>query len=567
MFPLLDSPRRALQRVAPLALAAVFTLPATPALAAATAPALDDAPPRAAWDAINGPDLARHVEVLASDAYLGRFPGGTGEARTVAYLSAGFARAGLHAPYDGGYLQEVPLASLLVDRASTLAVRRADGARAEHFAFPDDVLLGGLAAGGHDALHDSPIVFVGHGIHAPEQGWDDYADVDVRGRTVLVLWGEPEAFGDGGSHHGTLFGKRLAAAELGATGFLLIPEAGPDALPWSLFADHATQPSHQIAGKPTPLGKLIRGTVREERARALLALADLELDALRAEADAAPASRELPLRADFDVHAASEPVITHNVVGVLRGSERPEECVVYTAHWDHVGQREENGDDHIFNGAVDNATGTSALLELARAFGALDTPPARSIVFLATTAEEQGLLGAHYHAENPLFPLGRTVAVINMDALFPFGETKGLTVVGAGKSELDAYLEAAAEAVGRRAYPDPMPEQGAFFRSDHYPFASRGVPATFAVGGPAQDPDAGETVDVQRWYEYVGEHYHRPSDEYDAERWDMTGIVQDVRGYLHAGWRLANTRAFPNWLPDSEFRALRDAQRAEFEEG
>ncbi|GJM22808.1 MAG: hypothetical protein DHS20C15_27230 [Planctomycetota bacterium] len=529
-----------------------------------SAPAGAGVPP-ASMAAINAVDLAQHVRVLASDSYQGRFPGTTGEARTLAYLSAGFARAGLEAPYAGSYLQGVPLASLLVEARSSLAVTSVDGGRRVDFAFPDDVLLGGLAAGGHDNLHDSPIVFVGYGIHAPERNWDDYADVNVSGRTVLALWGEPAAFGDGGSHHGTLFGKRQAAAAQGAAGFLVIPQPSADSLPWSVYADHARQPSHAIAGEPTPLGRLLRGTLREERARELLALADLDLDSLRDEAGVdSHASYELPLRAHFDVHAVAEPVFTHNVLGVLRGSEHPEECVIYTAHWDHVGQREDIGGDHIFNGAVDNATGTSALLELARVFGALDTPPARSVVFLATTAEEQGLLGAHYHAENPLFPLGQTVAVINMDALFPFGETKGLTVVGAGRSELDAYLQAAAQSVGRVAYPDPMPEQGAFYRSDHYPFASRGVPASFAVGGPAQDPEVNETVDIQRWVEYVGQHYHRPTDEYDASTWDMAGIVQDVRGFFHAGWQLANTRHFPNWLPESEFRALRDAQRARF---
>ena len=417
-------------------------------------------------------------------------------------------------------------------------------------------------------LASEGLVFAGYGIVAPEHGWDDYAGVDVRGKTVLVLSGDPgptrsdPSFFKGLAltHHGTTKAKLERARERGAAALLVLHDEAASGLPWAVLAQNSKQTKMQLRTGADAATTLV-GALPITTGRELLASAGVDVEAAfpAAAADGFRA-RVAALPHRFDLRRTSEAIDSHNVVGWIRGSERPDEYVVYTAHWDHVGVAPEGAGkagDRIFNGAVDNATGTAALLELAEAFAAAPTPR-RSVVFLATTAEEQGLLGASYYTEDPLFPLADTVAVINMDALFPFGPTKGMTVVALGSSEIEEYMDVAARAVGRRLYPDPAPQLGAFFRSDHYPFAAKGVPAIFAVGGPASDPDAGETVDLGRFMDYVGQHYHQVSDEYDPDRWDLGGIVQDVEVYFRTGWAIANDERRPAWYPDSEFRALRE---------
>jgi Zn-dependent M28 family amino/carboxypeptidase len=266
----------------------------------------------------------------------------------------------------------------------------------------------------------------------------------------------------------------------------------------------------------------------------------------------------LSLSGEVDLTVTRKP--SSNVVAWIKGSERPDEFIVYSAHWDHVGIGAPVEGDSIYNGAVDNASGTAALLSLARAFSSLPEPPKRSIVFLATTAEEQGLLGAFHYADHPVFPLEGTMANINMDALFPFGEFNGMTVVGMGSSELEDYMREAAAEFGRKLTPDPTPEYGAFFRSDHYPFAKKGVPAIFGVGGPLDDPEPAPEMSA-RFDDYLKNKYHRPSDEV-RDDWDMRGITGDVKIYFLTGYAIANDTRKPNWYAGSEFRALCDRLRA-----
>jgi Zn-dependent M28 family amino/carboxypeptidase len=266
------------------------------------------------------------------------------------------------------------------------------------------------------------------------------------------------------------------------------------------------------------------------------------------------------LRIHGEVVTTVERSVSYNVVAHIRGSERPDEYVHYTAHWDHVGIGAPADGDSIYNGAVDNASGTAALLEIAEAFASLPRAPRRSVVFIATTAEEQGLLGAYHYADDPLFPLERTVGVINMDALFPFGEFNAMTVVGLGSSELEDYLRDAAAQLGRVLQADPAPQHGAFFRSDHYPFAKRGVPAIFAVGGVLDDPAPDPAV-LARFEDYITKKYHQPGDEF-TDDWDLRGVEGDVRIHFLTGYALANDTRVPNWYLSSEFRALRDGMRA-----
>lgn len=548
--------------------------PAAPEAAADTREAGEV--PAPALASIRAEDIARHVEILASDEFEGRFPGSAGEAKTLSYLSGELARLGVGPAQPRGYLQPVPLRSTTVAPASTITAR---GAKAEALALGHgvDCLIG--AGGESDELHveASELVFAGYGIVAPEQGWDDYAGVDLRGKTVLVLPGDPGSTrpedpdffkGLALTHHGTFKAKAALAEERGAAAILSIHDGEATGLAWELIAANGRQSHMQLRDPAGEDGAgFVKGAVPKAKAAALVAL-DPEAPSL-AELTAAAAqtthrARPLAVELDFELERSSEPLDSHNLVAWIPGRSRADEYVIYTAHWDHIGlapdpSGEAAGGDRVFNGAVDNATGTAALLELAEAYAALPRAPERSIVFLATTAEEQGLLGAFHYAAHPIFPLADTVAVINMDALFPFGATKGMTVVALGSSELEEYMAEAAAHVDRRLYPDPAPQLGAFFRSDHYPFAARGVPAIFAVGGPAMDPAAGETVDLSRYEDFLRRRYHQVGDEYDPERWDLAGIVQDVEIYFRTGLAVANDARVPNWYPDSEFRPLRDA--------
>jgi Zn-dependent M28 family amino/carboxypeptidase len=301
-------------------------------------------------------------------------------------------------------------------------------------------------------------------------------------------------------------------------------------------------------------------TIDKGAAEEIVASAGLDLAGLYAKA-ATPGFKAVALdaRVSGEMSAEIEKSTSYNVVGYVKGSERPDEVVLYTAHWDHVGIGAVVDGDSIYNGAVDNATGTAALLELAQAFSTLREAPRRTVVFVATAAEEQGLLGAYHYTDHPVFPLEKTVAVINMDALFPFDDWNGMTVVGLGSSELEDYLRDAAAAMGRGLQPDPNPEFGAFFRSDHYPFARKGVPAIFAVGGPLDDPEPTAEI-IARFEDYGANRYHRPSDEYHPDHWDLRGIAGDAKVYFLTGYTIANDERVPNWYLSSEFRSLRDRQ-------
>ena len=503
----------------------------------------------AAVATIRGEAIARHVEVLASDAFAGRFPGQAGEAKTVAYLAAELARLGVHPAVGRGYLQPVPLVEVKVDAPSALDVGRTS------LHWPDEMLAWSDEP---VTLEDRELVFVGHGMDAPE--WNDYGEVDVSGKIAVALPGAPTPELTM-SEHAMPSAKAQAAARAGAAALFELRADGAAGVAWSTLAMGARAPKYALPVEPDRPRPAARGILRRDAFAAVLsggvkALEELEVAAKQP----GFTPRALKRRATLTLQTRHRTVVSHNVIGWIEGRERPDEFVLYTAHWDHVGVRPHLDGDTIFNGAVDNATGTAALLVLAAAYAALGQPPERSVVFIATTAEEQGLLGAKHYTEDPVFPLASTAGVINMDALFPFGETRGMTVVAMGSNELEGYLADAAEHVGRKLYPDPVPEAGAFFRSDHYPFAEKGVPAIFAVGGPAQDGPV-DPVMVDRFTDYLTKRYHQPADEYDPGTWDMAGIVQDVVTYFRAGLALASDTRFPNWSPTHPFRGRRDAMR------
>ncbi|HLU24918.1 MAG TPA: M28 family metallopeptidase, partial [Longimicrobiales bacterium] len=420
----------------------------------------------------------------------------------------------------------------------------------------------------------SEIVFVGYGVVAPEYGWDDYKDVDVRGKTILMLVNDPAVpdpadpsrldpnvfRGDAMTYYGRWTYKYEIASEKGAAAAIVIHETGPAGYPWEVVAGSWGGENFTIAGSTGPDRVQVEAWITEAKARELLAAAGQDFDALKQAAvqrDFRPVT--LNATADFRVRTTTREVQSRNVIAKLEGSDpaRRDEYVIYTAHWDHLGKDETREGDQIFNGALDNATGTAGLIEIAEAFTQLPEPPARSVLFLAVTAEEQGLLGAKHYAENPLYPLERTLANINMDGLNQWGRTRDVVVIGYGNSTLDDILAQEAESQGRVLAPDAEPEKGFYYRSDHFEFAKKGVPALFTDGG-VQYIGKPEGWAQAKSDEYTMNDYHKPSDEVKPD-WDLSGAVEDLQLLFRVGYRVAQGTTWPEWFPGTEFRPVREA--------
>jgi Zn-dependent M28 family amino/carboxypeptidase len=525
----------------------------------------DDATDRAIAT-IDGADILTDVKELSSDAYQGRMPATIGEEKTLAYLTSRLKELHVEQPW-GGYLQKVPLIEKRIKSSTKLFVAGADGVTP--LLLGDQILIKCRGTQPHVSIPASDLVFAGYGISAPEIGWNDYAGVNVKGKTVVMLMCDPRGEADSLyfhgralSQHGYSLQKIEDAARLGARGVIIIHDQQAIGYPWGAISPRALRPAFErVRDNQSPPAPQFSIIMQHEAAEAMMKHAGMDLATLEGEAShkgfvAKPLG--ISVHGDVDMEVNSKP--SHNVIGMIKGSERPDEYVIYSAHWDHVGIGAPVDGDSIYNGAVDNATGTAALLALARAYSVLPTPPKRTIVFLATTAEEQGLLGAYYYADHPAFPLERTMADINMDALFPFGPYNGMTVVGLGSSELEDYMRDAAAKFGRKLIDDPNPEYGAFFRSDHYPFARKGVPAIFAIGGPLDDPPPAPELSA-RFDDYLKNKYHRPSDEV-RDDWDMRGITDDVKIYFLTGYAIAEDSRQPNWYTTSEFRPVCDRLRA-----
>jgi len=523
-------------------------------------------------DTITAERIRGHVAVLASDAYTGRLPGTAGEDSTLAYLERQFRSLGLEPVVNGSYRQRVPLVRRTVLPTPDIRLARIGGATGSP-ALPtikwgDDLLLGSNTLDETVIVAGAELVFVGYGITAPELGWDDYDGVDMRGKVALVLTADPgRAPGDTTlfagralTHYGLGPTKQEMAAAHGAIGVLSMHDQEIVGYPFDILKAAAGRRKYDLVPGPnatpkTPLG----GTLRKEIVQALLTAADEDPASLMAAAgERGFRARPLGITLDLVAHVRVERSESNNMLGLLRGRTHPDEVVAYSAHWDHMGIGVPVNGDSIYNGAVDNATGTAALLTIAAAYRARPEPPARSVLFWATTCEEQGLLGSYHYADNPVIPLERTVALLNMDALFPFGRVDAMVVTGYGQSELEDLLVPATAAEGRVVLPDDTPEAGAFYRSDHYPLAKKGVPALFAVGNPKDDSD---DELMGKFTSYVTTSYHKPSDEL-TDAWDLGGIVQDARTYYRLGLGLAEGTAWPNWKPNSEFRGLRDAMKS-----
>ena len=514
--------------------------------------------------------LRRVTTVLASDEFEGRAPSTRGEELTVAYLSEQMRAAGLQPGNNGSWTQEVPLVEITANNVSPLRFTTPRGEQS--LAYGTDFVAGSYRVTPNTNIANSDVVFVGYGINAPEKGWNDYAGVDVRGKTVVILINDPDwemqtldgpFNGRAMTYYGRWIYKFEEAARQGAAAAIIVHDTEPAAYGWNVVNSSWTGAQYYADDANGHMNEtLANGWMQLAPARALFAAAGQDFDALRQQAKQ-PGFRAVPLtgvQASLSFNNEIKRTKSHNVVGILPGRTRPDEYVLYTAHWDHIGRCTANaaGDD-ICNGAVDNATGTAGLVALAEAFQRGGTPD-RSLVFLAVTAEESGLLGSQYYAENPVYPLAQTVAGINMDGLTYLGPSRDIVLSGGPKSQLEAYLQRAAQLDQRVIVPDPNPERGYYYRSDHFSFAKLGVPM-LSVGSGLDLIEGGVTAGRAASEVFTANHYHAPSDDINViTRWD--GMAADIRLYYRIGRALANDTAWPNWNDGDEFRAARDRSRA-----
>ncbi|MBX3478537.1 MAG: M28 family peptidase [Brevundimonas sp.] len=531
----------------------------------ATAGAADAAP----FDAAR---LSEHVRILSDDSFEGRGIATPAEDKVIRYLSEQYAAAGFQpGGPNGAWTQDVTLNRFTVSNASaTLKV----GDWSHPVRPGQDMVFSTRLPGAEVDLKDAPLVFVGYGIKAPERNWDDFKGQDMRGKILVVLvndadFEEPslDTFnGRAMTYYGRWTYKYEEAARQGAAGVIIVHETAPASYGWATVANSWTGPQFDIVRQNAAAERVpLESWIQRDLAVDLFRRAGLDFEALKVQArsrDFQPtALTGASLSAHMDV--ASEQIVTHNVIARLPGTTHPDETILYTGHWDHLGMGEPDADgDRIFNGAVDNASGTAALLELARAWGR-GPRPERSIVMISFTAEESGLLGSEFYAANPVYPLETTVAGFNLDAMNVYGRVENLQVVGWGQSDLDERLAAAAERQGRTTVPEGNPAAGSYFRSDHFPLAKRGVPMAYADGG-GDFRDEPKAERQARAGDYGARRYHQAADEWSPD-WDFSGQIEDMEVAYWIGRDLADSRDWPGWKPGSEFgpaRAASDARRA-----
>jgi Zn-dependent M28 family amino/carboxypeptidase len=520
--------------------------------------------------------LSQIVKTVSGDDFEGRAPATPAEARTVDYLVAQFKAAGL-APggdLEGGrrsWTQSVPLVK--TEFRGTPRLMLQVGTHSDALVQGEQIAVRAALDGSTTvAIQQAPLVFVGYGVSAPERRWDDYKGVDLKGKIAVVLVNDPDfetGSGDFGGKAMTYYGrwtyKFEEAARRGALGVLIVLETAPAAYGWATVKNSNTATMLDIERElPAAVHPKLEGWIQREVAVDLLRRAGLDFEAQKKLAQTREFQPQLLKDASLSAEYAidRQVIVSKNVVGRIEGRKRPGETVIYSAHWDHlgVGAPDARG-DKIYNGAVDNGTGLAALIEMGRAFASAPRKPERSVVFLAVTAEERGLLGSEYYGAKPLYPLARTVAVINMDALGPEGPARNFSTSGSASSQLQDLLVEQAKGFGLAYAPDPHPEAGYFFRSDHFSFAKRGVPAlSFASGNDLVEGGlaAGEAASKA----YTAERYHQPADEWRAD-WSFAGMAHDLPLLYRVGETLANSRRWPEWGQGSEFRAIREASRGE----
>jgi Zn-dependent M28 family amino/carboxypeptidase len=524
-----------------------------------------------ALEAITPDSLLAHIKILASDEFEGRAPGTKGEELSVQYVTDQFKKIGLKPGNpDGTYTQEVPLAGIKSEPRMSFTV----GDKTIDLKYPDDFVASSARLQPDINIDHSDVVFVGYGVVAPEYVWDDYKGVDVRGKTLLMLIGDPPVpnpkdpskldekmfKGRAMTYYGRWTYKYEIAAKRGAAAAIIIHETGPAGYPWQVVRSSWSKENFELDTPDKNMGAVeARSWITLDIAKKLLADSGQDFDALKKRAiskDFRPIA--LNAKCKIGIKQSLRSFKSHNVIGKLEGNDPKlrDEYIIYTAHWDHLGKRPELPGDQIFNGAVDNASGCAAVMQLGAAFKKLNPPPKRSVLFMCTTAEEAGLLGAKWYAEHPLYPLEKTLADINIDSMNVWGKARDIEDISFGLSTLDDMLAATAKRNGRTAIANSRPEKGHIYRADNFEFSKAGVPSLYIGKGehllssPENAPLAADQFDSR--------DYHQVTDEIHSD-WDLSGAVQDVQLLFEVGYQVANGDKFPEWKPESEFKAKRDA--------
>ncbi len=545
------------------------TAPAGDAPAATPAtPAAEQKAPHSFSPAITAADFLEQVSVLASDEFAGRAPGTRGETLTVEYLRDRFQAMGLKPGNGDSWFQDVPMVeTTATPTAAHLEVK----GKSLEWEFGSQWVAGTRSGEARVEVADSPMVFVGYGVNAPEEGWNDYAGLDVKGKTVVVLVNDPgfhvndpNLFGGKRmTYYGRWTYKYEEAARQGAAAAIIIHDTEGAGYGWDVVENSWGGAQYDLPAADDPAPRLpLQGWMAGAQAQDLFAQAGLSLEAMRLAANK-PGFKAVPLPATFSATLEStvKSSQSRNVLALLPGSERPDEVVIYMGHWDHLGtQVMPDGSTQIFNGAIDNASGVAGVLEIADAFARSGAAPKRSVLFAAVTLEESGLLGSAYYVAHPTFPTRDIVGVVNIDAMTIVGRTRDIVVTGYGASELEDILRPIAERQGRVLHGEGSVEKGFYFRSDHFNFAKAGVPALYASSG-LDHVEKGEEHGIALANEYGANRYHKPGDVVDPD-WDLSGVVEDLEALYAVGRELADGDAWPNWYEGNPFRAVRDADRA-----
>ena len=513
-----------------------------------------------------------HLQTLSSNEFEGRAPGTKGETLTLDYLTEQFSALGVGPGYEDengpSYLQPVPMVEITNTSRTEMSLSHADQTWA--FTYPEQMIIGSRRLGNQaHGVTDSEVVFVGYGVVAPEYGWNDYAGIDVTGKTVVILVNDPgfatedpELFnGRAMTYYGRWTYKYEEAARQGAAAAIIVHDTAPASYPWEVVINSWSGAQFELASDSDAVVSALEGWITIDAARELFAKSGQDFDALHEAArsvDFEAVSLNTTMTAEVTNNIRRG--ISYNFVAKIEGQTRPDEAVVYMGHWDHLGRTLQfSGSAGIYNGAIDNASGTAGLIEIARMYSEAGAPD-RTVIFLAVTLEEYGLLGSRYYANNPVIPTNQTVAAINMDALSLVGPTEDVVVVGYGSSELEDILKRAVVLQDREVVPEPTPEGGFYYRSDHFNFARVGVPALYAKGG-IRHRELGEEYGIAWNAEYRDVAYHKPADEFNPE-WDFRGVMEDLGLLYVVGRYLSDNDQWPDWYQGNEFKAIRDADMA-----
>lgn len=513
--------------------------------------------------AINDSSLTQYLSVIAADSLEGRKPFTNGETKTINYLKTQFEKLGLQPGNGDSFFQEVPMVEIKSVPEDKMVFKGKTATLTLNYL--TDFVAGTRRVQDEVSVSNSPLVFAGYGIVAPEYGWNDYANLDVKGKTVVVLINDP-GFADSTLFKGknmTYYGrwtyKFEEAARQGATGIIIVHDTEPAAYPWTVVRSGWSKSKLTLQSEDNGMSRtVVEGWITLDKAKQLFALDGKSFDQLALSARKKGFKAvDLNITTSVKVKNTIKKSVTYNVLAKIPGDKRNDEAIIYSAHWDHLGVGEKIQGDSIYNGAVDNATGVASLFEIASAFKKLPKAPGRTILFISYTAEEQGLLGSEYYAKHPAFPLAKTVANINMDMMGIAGKTKDIVVYGFGQSELEDYAAAAAQKQGRVIVPDPVPSSGLYYRSDHFNLAKVGVPSLF-TGSGVDNIKNGRAWGLKQVADFTKSRYHSPQDNFDAKTWDLSGIVEDVRMLFDMGYRISNEDSYPKWKNGSEFKAIRE---------